>query len=57
MTVKEFYEWCVARGVENYRLDCYGITEYGDVSYRAEVCESNIHVNDLYQDMILFEED
>lgn len=58
MTVKEFYEWCVEHGIENYNLECYGISQFGDVSFRTEVIEQNIHVDELYEGtVILFVED
>lgn len=57
MTVKEFYEWCVEHGVENYKLDCYGITFNGTALYRTDVKEKDIQIDYKFENtIILFEQ-
>ena len=57
MTVKEFYEWCVERGIENYNLECYGITFNRTALYRTDVKEKDIQIDYKFENtIILFEE-
>lgn len=43
MTIKEFYDYCVEQKIDDYQLDCYGITQFGDVTYRTALRPSMIH--------------
>ena len=43
MTIKEFYNYCVEHEIADYRLDCYGITQFGDVTHRAVLEPNMIH--------------
>ena len=57
MTVKEFYNYCVEHEIADYRLDCYGITKFGDVSYRTALEPSMIHKDQDDKTIIFWEDD
>jgi hypothetical protein len=57
MTVKEFYNYCVEHEIADYRLDCYGITKFGDVSYRTALEPSMIHKDQDDKTIIFWEND
>ena len=56
MTVKEFYNYCVEHEIADYRLDCYGITLFGDVTHRAVLEPNMIHEDPEDKSIILWEE-
>ena len=53
MTVKEFYNYCVEHEITDYQLDCYGITQFGDVTHRV-VLELNMIHKDSEEKSIIF---
>lgn len=53
MTVEEFYQLCKKRNVEKFRLECYGITRFGDISYRTEVTDQSINIDSKEKNIIL----
>lgn len=57
MTVKEFYEWCVENKIENYKMICYGITKFGDVTYSTDLTQKMIHVDPEYNEIVLWDDD
>lgn len=45
MTIKEFYDYCVEQKIDDYQLDCYGITQFGDITYRTALRPSMIYID------------
>lgn len=43
MTVEEFYNYCIEHEIADYRLDCYGITQFGYVTDVAVLEPDMIH--------------
>lgn len=56
MTVKEFYNYCVEHEIADYQLDCYGITQFGDVTHRAALKPNMIHEDSEGKSIIFYEE-
>ena len=57
MTVKEFYDYCVEHEIADYRLDCYGITQFGDVTHCAVLEPNMIYEDPEDRSIILLEEE
>lgn len=53
MTIKEFYDYCVEQKIDDYQLECYGITQFGDITHCA-VLEPNMIHEDPESKSIIF---
>jgi hypothetical protein len=56
MTIKGFYDYCVEHKIDDYQLDCYGITLFGDVTHRAVLEPNMIHEDPEDKSIILWED-
>ena len=57
MSVEDFYKWCVENEKNDYTLKCFGITNFGDVSYSTELRCEYIHDDTDNKTIIFFAED
>ena len=52
MTIKEFYEWAVARGVENYTLSVNYRDGGGWYCGCEEACEADFSIEENYKEVV-----
>ena len=53
MTIKEFYEWAVARGVEHYTLSVNYRDGGGWYSGSEEACEADFSIEEKYKEVVI----
>ena len=52
MTIKEFYEWAVARGVENYTLSV-NYRDGGWYSGSEEACKADFSIEENFKEVVI----
>ena len=53
MTIKEFYEWAVAQGVQDFTLSVNYRDGGGWYSGSEEVCEADFSINEKFEEVVI----